>query len=286
MRVAVYVRVSPLRQAQAQTYEQQLERFKAHVHGQGGALPPPNIFIDDGYSGSSLKRPALDRLRDQVAAAEFDRGLITSPDRLARNYVPQGLLLEELQRTGCQVEFLDRPMTEDPHDQLLLPIRGAVAEYERTLMTDRMRRGRLAKLRAGLLLPWTHPPYGYRVDPEHPRDPAGVRVDPAEAAMVAELFSTYLQESPRLFDLARALCAQGIPSPRGKKRWGGATLRRILTNPAYIGQVYAGRLRYRPPRIRRSALHPMGRPHDSGVAVPPREWIECAKRPALVTPEV
>ena len=65
----------------------------------------------------------------------------------------------------------------------------AVAEYERTLVTERMRRGRYAKYRAGTLLPWTRPPYGYRVDPDRPRDPAGVRTEPAEAAVVQTIFA-------------------------------------------------------------------------------------------------
>ena len=68
-------------------------------------------------------------------------------------------------------------MSDDPHDHLLLQIRGAVAEYERTLIAERMRRGRLAKLRAGTLLPWTYPPYGYRLSPDRPRDPRGVTID-------------------------------------------------------------------------------------------------------------
>ncbi len=129
---------------------------------QAGSIAPEQIFRDDGYSGASLRRPGLDRLRDAVAGARLDRILITAPDRLARNYVHQMLLVEELQGHGAVVEFLDRPMSQDPHDQLLLQIRGAVAEYERTLITERMRRGRLRKLRAGVLLPWTRPPYGYR----------------------------------------------------------------------------------------------------------------------------
>jgi hypothetical protein len=139
------------------------------------------LFRDDGYSGSTLKRPGLEKLRDCAAARELDLVLVTAPDRLARNYVHQVLLLEELAKYACQVEFLDRPMSQDPHDQLLLQIRGAVAEYERTLIAERMRRGRLRKLQAGLLLPWTNPPYGYRLDPERPRDPAGVRLDEADA---------------------------------------------------------------------------------------------------------
>ena len=157
------------------------------------------MYRDDGYSGASLSRPALDRLRDRAALADVDVVLVTAPDRLARNYVHQMLLLEELGRRGCRVEFLDRPMSQDPHDQLLLQIRGAVAEYERTLIAERMRRGRLARLRAGTLLPWTTPPYGYRLDPDRPRDPAGVRVEPAEAVLVAQLFDWYLEPRATLY---------------------------------------------------------------------------------------
>ncbi len=128
MQVAAYARVSTRRQAQAQTIEQQLERLRAHAAACGWELAQEHAFRDDGYSGASLKRPGLDHLRDAAAGARLDRILITAPDRLARNYVHQVLLVEELQEYGVAVEFLDRPMSHDPHDQLLLQIRGAVAE--------------------------------------------------------------------------------------------------------------------------------------------------------------
>jgi site-specific DNA recombinase len=285
MRIAVYVRVSTRQQTESQTIEQQLGRLRAHIQTQGWRLPDENIFRDDGYSGAALNRPGLDHLRDQAAAAAFDCVLITAPDRLARKYVHQVLLIEELERHGCQVEFLDRPMSQDPHDQLLLQIRGAVAEYERTLITERMRRGRLSKYKAGILLPWTRPPYGYRVNPERPRDPTGVRVDPAEAAIVAEIFAEYLQDGVGLISVAKHLYEQHLPSPTGKARWGLATLRGILTNPTYTGQVYAGRMHYHPARTRRSATHPIGQPHDSATPVPREEWIPVASVPAVVTQE-
>ena len=133
---------------------------------------------------------------------------------MARNYVHQVLLVEELQRHGAEVEFLDRPMSQDPHDQLLLQIRGAVAEYERTLISERMRRGRLAKLRAGSLLPWTRPPYGYRLDPDRPRDPAGVRLDEAEAAVVRDLFAWYAAKEPRSLASFSGCSSSASPHPR------------------------------------------------------------------------
>lgn len=150
---AIYVRVSTERQSQAQTIEQQVERLHDHLRAEGQLLADNHIFRDDGYSGASLNRPGLDQLRDQVRRACFERVLITSPDRLARRFVHQILLIEEWERAGCQVEFLDRPMSQDPHDQLLLQIRGAVAEYERVLIAERMRRGRQLKLRSELCCP-------------------------------------------------------------------------------------------------------------------------------------
>lgn len=285
MRVAVYVRVSTQRQAQSQTIEQQLERLRAHIYSQGWELREELIFRDDGYSGATLNRPGLDRLRDQVAGGEVDRVILTAPDRLARKYVHQVLLLEEMESLGCEVEFVERPMSQDPHDQLVLQIRGAVAEYERTLIAERMRRGRQRKVQAGVLLPWVCVPYGYRVDPARPRDPSGVRVDEAEAAVVREIFATYLQEQVSLFRLAKHLQAQGLPSPGGQRRWSPATLRGILSNPVYTGQLYTGRSRPRLARGRRSATQPIGRASSSWVAVPRQEWILVGSVPALVSQE-
>nr|WP_248280652.1 recombinase family protein [Aromatoleum aromaticum] len=148
-----------------------------------------------------------------------------------------------------------------------------------------MRRGRQAKLRAGVLLPWTRAPYGYRLHPDRPRDPGGVVLEPGEAAVVAEIFALYLEPQVSLLQLARTLAERHIPSPGGKSVWAVATLHGILTNPAYTGQVYTGRVRYRPPRIRRSATHPIGRPHESRIPVPRAEWIAVATVPAIVATE-
>lgn len=134
MKVAMYVRVSTQRQALTQTIEQQLQILSEYSQAHEWPWQEEFIFRDDGYSGAKLRRPGLDRLRDQIRSATFDLLIITAPDRLARNYVHQMLLVEEFERGGCQVEFVDRPMSQDPHDQLLLQIRGAVAEYERSLI--------------------------------------------------------------------------------------------------------------------------------------------------------
>jgi site-specific DNA recombinase len=195
------------------------------------------------------------------------------------------LLVEEFEQGGCQVEFVDRPMSQDPHDQLLLQIRGAVAEYERSLIAERMRRGRLQKYQAGSLLPWTHPPYGFRVDPTNPRHPAGVRLEPAEAAVVTDLFARYMEAGASLKAVTKQLSALQIPTPRGGSRWNQATVRGILTNPVYTGTIYLGRSRPTPAHQRHSPLQPIGRDQGGHTQTAPHEWIAIGHVPALVSQE-
>jgi site-specific DNA recombinase len=285
MNSAVYVRVSTQRQAQTQTIEQQLDSLRTYHEAQGWPWQEEHIFRDDGYSGAKLRRPGLEQLREHIGRTMFDRVVITAPDRLARNYVHQMLLIEEFERGGCQVEFVDRPMSHDPHDQLLLQIRGAVSEYERSLIAERMRRGRRQKYLAGGLLPWTRAPYGYRVDPARPRDPVGVRLEPAEAAVVAELYSSYLQEGKSLKAETQRLTSLGVASPAGKTRWNQATVRGILTNPVYTGTVYIGRSRPTEARGRHSALVPIGRGRGGHVQTSQQEWTAVTQVPAIITQE-
>jgi site-specific DNA recombinase len=120
-----------------------------------------------------------------------------------------------------------------------------------------MRRGRLARYRAGLLLPWTRAVYGYLLDPEHPRDPKGVRVSETQAAVVRQVFAWYLEEGASLSSIVNRLFAHGVASPTGRLRRRHLTLRFLLRDPAYTGTLYAARTRTRRARVRCSALEPM-----------------------------
>ena len=168
----------------------------------------------------------------------------------------------------------------------MLHIRGAVAEYERTLITERTRRGLQHRLQAGQLLPWSRTPYGYPVNPDHPRDPAGLHIAPGEAFVVAELFRRYSQEKIRLRALAKACSMPGIPSPTGNATWNSASIRAILSNPVYMGQVYAQRFHSGLAHGRRSPLQPIGRVNQGKIAVAPEAWLHVTEAPAIVTLDV
>lgn len=285
MRAAIYVRVSTQGQVETQTIKQQIVRLKEHIKEQGWLLDPAHIYRDDGYSGARLARPGLDSLRDRAAFCEFDMVVITDPDRLARNYVHQVLILDELEQRGIQINFLDRPMSDDPHDKLLLQIRGAVAEYERTLIADRMRRGRLMKYKTGKLIPWTKIPYGYRLDPEGSRKPENIYIDKAEAAIIEQMFNWYLEADVTIYQVAKRLIDKGLLTPEGKKRWSTSTVRRILRNTAYIGTTYANQTQTVQPKRRRSALQAPVARGETQILRPEKDWIPISV-PAIVDQDI
>ena len=138
-RAALYARVSTGLQEKEQTIQSQLAAITHYADEHGLRHVPALTYTDDGYSGTWLDRPALDELRDHAREGRFDVVVVLCPDRLARRYVYQVLLLEELQRAGIGVHFCERPIGDSPDDQLLLQIQGAIAEYERAKILERCR---------------------------------------------------------------------------------------------------------------------------------------------------
>ena len=120
MRAAIYARVSTERQERFQTIDSQLAALRAWAANGGHALGPEHVFRDEGYSGGRLSRPGLDALRDAVRDDAVGVVAVLTPDRLARRYAYQVLLLEEFRRAGVEVVFLQHPISDNPNDQLLL----------------------------------------------------------------------------------------------------------------------------------------------------------------------
>jgi DNA invertase Pin-like site-specific DNA recombinase len=166
MQVAFYARVSTSHQQHEGTIESQRRLLKQHIQHQGWSLLPEHEYIDDGISGARLDRPALDRLRDAARRGELDAVVILSPDRLARNYAHQWLLIEEFEKVNTPLIFLQNPFGDSPQGKLLTQMQGMIAEYERAQIAERTRRGRLEKARHGEFIPWAYSCYGYRYLPK------------------------------------------------------------------------------------------------------------------------
>jgi site-specific DNA recombinase len=157
---ALYARVSTNRQAQAQTVGSQVAARRERAAADGLPIAAEQEYVDDGYTGASLVRPALERLRDLVALGGVEVLYVHSPDRLARAYVHQVVVLEEFARAGLRVVFLNQLRQQTPEDELLLQVQGVIAEYERAKITERARRGRRHAASLGSVSALACAPYG------------------------------------------------------------------------------------------------------------------------------
>jgi DNA invertase Pin-like site-specific DNA recombinase len=167
LRVAIYARVSGEQQAREDTIDSQLEAVTQRIASGALVCDPELRFVDDGYSGTVLARPGLERLRDQAAAGAIDRISMLDPDRLSRKYAYQVLILEELTRCGVEVVFLRNPVGRGPEQDLLLQVEGMIAEYERAKIMERCRRGKPHAARRGSVNVLSGAPYGYRYVGKH-----------------------------------------------------------------------------------------------------------------------
>ena len=240
MRVALYARVSTERQAERGTIGSQLEQLRSHVAGAGHELV--GEYVDDGHSGARLDRPGLDALRDAAEGGLFEQVWCLSPDRLARAYAYQVLVLDELARLGVTVRFTDAPdlPADDPQAVLLTQVQGVIAEYEKAKIAERYRRGKLFRARAGEITTW-RTAYGYRRVPRNATTgPAHWEIYEPEAAVVRRIF-TDRASGLTVREICRQLNTDRVPSPSGKPTWGHSTLCRLLRNEAYIGRVYFNR---------------------------------------------
>jgi site-specific DNA recombinase len=269
-RAALYARVSTNLQEKEQTIQSQLAAVVQYAEQHGLGHSPALTYTDDGYSGTWLDRPALDELRDHAREGRFDVVLILCPDRLARRYAYQVLLLEELKRTGIDVLFCERPINDSPDDQLLLQVQGAIAEYERAKLLERCRRGRLHRARRGELSP-PSTPYGYRYAARKYGGDGQIRIDDEEAAMVRQTFAWYAEEGASLYRVAQRLNATAW-KPRRGARWTGAMVLRILRCEWHVGRAYYNRTTSRSQEPRDSGTE--GASVKTVVTERPRsEWI-------------
>src|SRR5437763_3344208 len=238
---AIYARVSSARQAKDETIASQTLALREHARAQGLDVPEEWVFEDAGHSGTTLVRPGLEQLRDLAAQGAIDVVLVYSPDRLARKFAYQALLIEEFSRCGVAVRFVKGPRGDSPEDQLMVQFQGMFAEYEKAQLAERYRRGKAYRAKAGSVNVLGGAPFGYRYLRKTPECGARYEVIEHEAALVAELFRRYADDGATIADLARWLISQGVPTRTGKHRWDRSVIWGMLRNPAYAGRAVFGK---------------------------------------------
>lgn len=283
----LYARVSTLQQEQEATIDSQVAALESYAQGQGYQLSEERYFLDQAVSGAQLDRPALNRLRDQASEGQFEVILCLSPDRLARQQAYQYVLLAELRRAGVEVIFVNQPtIGNDPQGQLLLNIQGVFAEYERAVITERLRRGKLYRVRQGQL---QNPvaPYGYHYNPVGELHGGHWEIESNEAQVVRWIYAWYTQpDQPTIWEIVARLNQLGEQAPPRGQRWQFSTVQSILKQADYTGQAYYNRTR--------TCYEVVGRPRRIGrgrkqepvhLPRPTEEWIPY-QVPAILTQDL
>ena len=288
-RTAIYARVSSDHQAQHDTIASQLAAVQAFATAQGVRIDPDLIFADNGISGTTLARPKLDALRDKAAAAEIEQILILNPDRLARKYTHQLMLVEEFKKLGVTITFVKRQIATSPEDQLLLQMQGVIAEYEREKIVERHRRGKLHKAQQGKVCVLSGAPYGYVYISATDTEEARYEIHEREAAVVQRVFQLLVNEQQSIGAIARRLTTEQIPTRRDVGRWERSVVWAMLRNPAYTGQAAYRKTevveRKRPTKQARDHTFYPKHVHSSTRDRPREDWIRIPV-PALISEAV
>lgn len=233
MFVATYGRVSTSGQENEETIENQFMAIKEFADKK--ELVIVKQYKDEGWSGTILARPSLDELRIDAKNKKWEAVVIYDPDRLARKYSYQELLIDELQEAGVQVLFVTTPPVKDDSDKLLMGVKGLFAEYERAKITERFRLGKLRKAKDGKLVTG-NAPYGYQYIPRQAKTDGKYKIIKSEAEVVKMIFGWVGEEGLTIRAVVRRLYEMGIPPKKSKKPvWNTSTLVTLLRNQTYIG---------------------------------------------------
>lgn len=236
-KVGIYARVSSEKQEQEGTIKSQITALRDF--GSKNNFEIVDEYIDDGYSGELLARPELDRLRDDADRGKFEKVVILHPDRLSRKYAYQVLILEEFKKKNIEIEFVNHKLGDNPEDEFMLQVQGAVSEYEKAKILERSRRGKLAQAKSGRII-GNIAPYGYAYEKGQAKTTRGYTINEEEAKVVKTIFSLY-SELGSLSRVSKGLKELGIAPKKNGEAWRHSSLYRILRDETYIGTTYYGK---------------------------------------------
>jgi DNA invertase Pin-like site-specific DNA recombinase len=240
---AIYARVSSEQQRDEHTIASQTAALIEFARTHALEVPKEWVFEDEGYSGATLERPGLERVRYLAAEGQIQAVLAYAPDRLSCKYACQILLIEELARHGVETLFVKAPQGASAKDQLLVQFQGMIAEYERAQILERSRRGKRHRARSGEISVMSGAPYGYRYIRKTDEAPASYTVIDAEARVVQRIYDMYTVETLSIGAITRRLNEEAIPTRKRSVRWERSTVWAVLRNSAYRGVAYFGKTR-------------------------------------------
>jgi DNA invertase Pin-like site-specific DNA recombinase len=236
---AIYCRVSTDAQAEhGYSIADQIRSCKEHAIKLD--LADVQDYIDDGYSGEYLERPALDRLRDNLAAKLVQNVIVYDPDRLSRNLTNQLLIADEIEKAGANLYFITGDYNASPEGRLFFSIRGAISEFERAKIRERSMRGKRSKALSGKMVQPLDA-YGYNWD----KETNTCKINEQEAANVRLMFDKYTEtrSSVRKLTLSLKQLSETDLTVRNRdgKPFGLTHVYRILSNEMYAGTFWAFR---------------------------------------------
>lgn len=237
--VAIYIRWSTEDQGNGTTLQVQQEACMAYCDRQGWCVSDDLVLVDDGYSGGTLHRPGLERLRDLIRSGEVGTVVVYRMDRLSRDLADAtGLVGKEWRGRAVVRSATEDVIPEQDEGWLNYSFRAAFADYERRVIRQRTYAGKVRRSQEGYKVAGGAP-YGYR----RTEKPGVFEVDEEKAEVVRQMFQKYALENFGLPALARWLNEMGYKPSRAEK-WTVGTVRPILVNPVYKGRVVFGRQKF------------------------------------------
>ncbi len=236
---AFYARVSTGNQEKQETIQSQVADIKERIKNDGSMLGDNLSFCDDGWTGSVLARPGLDRLRDAVKAKLFQVLYVYDLGRLSRDFLNQLILKKEIEEAGIKIVSLHDINNETPESGFAQNVMGLFHDYERIKIAERFRRGKLYKAKNGILFGW-NAPYGYRyVKGDKKTIPGSFVIVQEEAKNIKMIFKWLVDEQMTIRQIILRLFEQKILPRKNKKGyWSTSTLSRLLRDETYVGTTY------------------------------------------------
>lgn len=288
---AIYMRVSTANQEEEQTIEnQKMEILERVEKDTDVALITDYAYKDEGWSGAIIERPDLDRMRSDAREGKFEVLYVYDRGRLSRKFVHQEIILEELRECGIECISLHDINGQTTEEVLMGSVMGIFHEYERVKITERMRIGKVRKVRENKKLLGYQPKYGYDYFPRIKSGPDArdgyFEINNQRAKVVKQVFE-WIAAGVSKHEVKRKLFKMGIAPPKGKRdQWSGGTLDRMVRDTTYMGDHYYNKSESVPtanPRNPEQKYRKITK--GSRKSRPKDEWYH-VKVPAIVSPDL